>query len=80
VAAEQGHTNRATTLEFNLDAITSERTSCPRTRDSKGGTDALGTMANEIKRAASFARPNDGAITAHNDRRLLFRNRLNGVA
>jgi hypothetical protein len=37
-------------------------------------------MANHIKGAASFARPNHGTVAAHDDRGLLFGDRLNGVA
>ena len=37
-------------------------------------------MANHIECAASFARTDDGTITAHDDGRLLFGDRLNGVA
>ena len=37
-------------------------------------------MANHIKRAAPFACTNHGAVTTHDDRRLLFGDRLNRVA
>ena len=37
-------------------------------------------MANHIKRAAPFARANHGTVATHDDRRLLFGDRLNRVA
>ena len=37
-------------------------------------------MTNHVECSAPFARTDNGAIAAHNNRGLLFRNRLNGVA
>jgi len=52
---------------------------CASTGNREGRTNALGTMANHIERAASFARPNNSTVPAHDNRRLLFGDRLNGV-
>jgi hypothetical protein len=80
MSAEQANTHRTAPPKLYLNAVAAERTYGASTCNREWRTDALGAMANHIKRATSFARPNYGTVSAHDDRRLLFGDRLNGVA
>jgi hypothetical protein len=80
VSSEQTNVHRPATLKLYLYAITSKRTNCASTSNREWRANALRTMAYHIQGTTALARANHCTISAHDDRRFLFGNRLDGVA